>query len=88
MKVTHTMENAIGHLGKYHNTLYLSPQILQKHCFVFSWGGCKSQEKLETMFMQNLGRQTKSIMVFFQVAYISHDMLSCSSSYLGFGIPC
>jgi len=25
---------------------------------------CKSQEKLETMLMQNLGAQTKSIMVF------------------------
>ena len=28
--------------------------------FVFSWDHCKSQEKLETMLMQNLGRQTKN----------------------------
>ena len=25
----------IGHFGKYHNTLCLSPQILQTHCFCF-----------------------------------------------------
>ena len=29
----------------------------------------KSQEKLETMLMRNLGGQTKSIMVFSEVAY-------------------
>ena len=39
--------------------------------FVFSWDYCKSQEKLETMLMQNVGGQTKSIMVFFEVAYSS-----------------
>ena len=38
--------------------------------FVFSWDHCKSQGKLETMLMQNLGRQTKSIMVFSGVAYL------------------
>ena len=32
--------------------------------FVFSWDHCNSQVKLETMLMQNLGGQTKSIMVF------------------------
>ena len=37
--------------------------------FVFSWDLCKSQEKLETMLMQNLGGQTKNIMVFSEVAY-------------------
>ena len=37
--------------------------------FVFSWDDCKSQEKLETMLLQNLGAQTKSIMVFSEVAY-------------------
>ena len=39
--------------------------------FVFSWGHCKSQEKLETMLMQNLGGQTQSIMVFSELAYCS-----------------
>ena len=28
----------IGHSGKYHNALCLSPQILHKHCFLFSLG--------------------------------------------------
>jgi len=28
----------IGHFGKYHNTLCLSPQILLKHCFQFLLG--------------------------------------------------
>ena len=29
---------AIGHFGKYHNTLCLSPQILHKHCLKFLLG--------------------------------------------------
>ena len=29
---------AIGHFGKYHNTLCLSPQLLHKHCFEFLVG--------------------------------------------------
>ena len=28
----------IGHFGKYHNTLCLSPQSLHKHCFCFLLG--------------------------------------------------
>jgi len=32
------------------------------------------QEKLETMLMQNLGGQTKSIMVFSEVAYIAAEV--------------
>ena len=28
----------LGHCGKYHNTLCLSPQILRKHCFQFLLG--------------------------------------------------
>ena len=31
----------IGHFGKYHNTLCLSPQILLKHCFCFLLGSLK-----------------------------------------------
>ena len=30
--------NRIGHFGKYHNILCLSPQILHKHCFQFLLG--------------------------------------------------
>ena len=33
-----TVKRTIGHFGKYHNTLYLSPQILHKHCFQFLLG--------------------------------------------------
>ena len=66
-------ENIIGQFGKYHNTLCLSPQILHKLCFVFSRDHYKFKletiSKLETMLMQNLGGQTKSIMVFSEVAY-------------------
>ena len=29
---------SIGHFGKYHNTLCLSPQILLKHCYQFLLG--------------------------------------------------
>ena len=58
-----------GHFRKYHNTLCLSPQILHKHCFCFSQVHGNSQEKMKTMLMQNLRRQTKSIMVFSTVAY-------------------
>ena len=28
----------MGHSGKYHNTLRLSPKILHKHCFKFLLG--------------------------------------------------
>ena len=42
---------------------------------MFSWDHCKSQEKLETM--QNLGAQTKSIMVFSEVAYPLDVGLHC-----------
>ena len=58
----------ISHFGKYHNTLCLSPKVCISIVVVFSGDRCKSQEKLETMLMQNLGGQTKSIMVFSKVA--------------------
>ena len=35
----------------------------------FSWDLQWSQEKTKTMLMQNLGGQTKSIMVFSELAY-------------------
>ena len=59
----------IGHFGKYHNTLCLSPQTLHEHCFQFLFGLTMSQEKIKTMLMQNLGGQRKSIMVFSETAY-------------------
>ena len=39
------------------------PKILHKHCLQFSWELKWPQEKLKTMLMQNLGWQTKAIMV-------------------------
>ena len=54
----------IGHSGKYHNVLCLSPKFCISIVFVFSWDHFNSQEKLETILMQNSGGQTKSIMVF------------------------
>ena len=44
--------------------LFVYPEFWLGIVFVFSWDHCKSQEKLETMLMQNLGRQIKNIMVF------------------------
>ena len=41
--------------------------------FAFSWDHRKSQDRLETMLMQNLGGQTKSIMVFSEVAYYCYE---------------
>ena len=67
----------IGHFRKYHNTLCLFPQILHKHCFCFLFGSLNSQEKLETMLMQNLGGQTKSIMAFSKVAYGNLTLAIC-----------
>ena len=50
-------KQALGHFGKYHNTLRLPPEFCISIVFVFSWDHCKSQEKLETMLMENLGGQ-------------------------------
>ena len=58
----------IGHFGKYHNTLYLSPQILHKHCFQFFLGLTMVPREKKTMLKRNLGGQVKSIMVFSEVA--------------------
>ena len=49
----------IGHFQKYHNTLCLSLQILKSIAFIFPWDHSKSQEKMETMFMQNFGGTNK-----------------------------
>ena len=56
MPVMTCVTNPVGHFGKYHNILCLSPQILHKHCFQFLLG-------------HTMRGQTKSIMVFSEVAY-------------------
>ena len=42
----------MGHFGKYHNTLCLSPQLLHKHCFQFLLGLTMATK---TTLVQNLG---------------------------------
>ena len=62
MAVSCTFKNTI--------TLFVfPPQFCISIVFIFPWDHCKSQEKVETMFMQNFGGKTKSIMVFLKVAY-------------------
>ena len=59
-------------IGHSENTIILfacPPKFYISIVFVFSRHHCKAQEKLETMLMQNFGGQTKSIMVFSEVAY-------------------
>ena len=48
-------EVGIGNFGKYHNTLLFPRKFCINIVFVFSWDHCKSQEKVETMLMQNVG---------------------------------
>ena len=68
LKQSHFPLFSIDHSGKYHKTLCLSPPPPQKFCISivssFSWDLQWSQEKTKPMLMQNLGRQTNSIMVF------------------------
>ena len=59
-------------IGQFGNTIILfacSPKFCISIVFIFSWDHCKSLEKLETMLMQNLEGQKKSIMVFSELAY-------------------
>ena len=65
-----TVKRTIGHFGKYHNTLYLSPKICISIVSSFSWDLQWSREKTITKHMQNLVGQTKSIMVFSELAYL------------------
>ena len=59
----------IAHFEKYHNT-YCAPKFCMSIVSSFSWDLQWPQEKTTTMLMQNLGRQTKSIMVFSEVGYL------------------
>ena len=64
-----TRKLPIGHFGKYHNTLCLSPQILHKHCFQFLLGLTMVPRENKNNTYAKFGGQTKSIMVFSEVAY-------------------
>ena len=45
----------IHHFHIDHNAPCLPPKILHNIVFDFSWDDCNTQEKLETMVMQNFG---------------------------------
>ena len=59
----------IGHFGKYHSTVCLSPQILHKLSFFFFLGPLEVPREIENNAYAKVGGQTKSIMVFSRVAY-------------------
>ena len=73
----------MGHFQKYHNTLFCPPKLCISIVFISSWDHCKSQEKMETTFMQNFGGQTKSIMVFLKVAHCLFCVEGLSKHGLG-----
>ena len=49
----------IGHIRKYHNTLCLSPQILNKHCFQFLLVFTVVPRENKTMLIQKFGGTNK-----------------------------
>ena len=55
---------AIGQFGKYHNTLFLSPQILHRHCFCFLLRPLYVPRETGTMLMLNFGGQTEYYGIF------------------------
>ena len=57
-------------LSKNTTTLFVClPKFYISIVFIFSWHHSKYPEKMETMFMQNFGGKTKSVMAFLKVAY-------------------
>ena len=72
-------DELIGHFGKYHNTLCLSPQILHKHCFQFLLGlTVVPRENKNNAYAKLGGRRKKSIMVFSELAYDETEKNNCS----------
>ena len=58
---------SIDHFQKYHNTLcFILPKFCISIAFIFSWDHSKSQEKTETMFMQNFGGTNKEYFGIFE----------------------
>ena len=54
----------IGHFGKYHNTLCLSPQTLQKHCFQFLLGITMVQRENKNKAYAKFGGTNKEYCIF------------------------
>ena len=63
----------IGHFGKYHNTLCLSPKILHKHCFQFLLGLTMVPRKNNNNAYAKFGGTNKEYYEFSEVAYIDKD---------------
>ena len=53
-----------------HNTLFVPPKFCRSTAFIFSWDHSKSQEKMETMFMQNFGGTNKEYYGIFESGLI------------------
>ena len=60
----------LGHFGKYHNTLCLSPQMFHKHCFQFLLGLTMVPRENKNNAHAKFGGTKKNIMVFSEVAYL------------------
>ena len=69
--------DSVHNLHISHNAHDLSPKILYKHCFNFSWNSCNAQGKWNTKVMQNFGGQMTYIMGDVQVAHICSVVLWC-----------
>ena len=80
----------LGHFQKYHNTLYLSLQnFAQAFFFILSWDLQWSQERLETMLLQNFGGTKTEYYGIFESgplnsgsATIDYFMVDCKDSQL------
>ena len=79
LRLFNPLYHSMGLFGKYHNTLFVPPEFCINILSSFSWDLQWSQEKTKTMQMRNLGGQTKSIMVFTEMAY---NHCRCIYSYL------
>ena len=68
----------MGHFGKYHDTLCLTPPNFAIALFLFSLGTIISPKGNWKQYLCKIwGRQTKNIMVFSEVAYLVFLMLLC-----------
>ena len=76
---------SIGHFGKYHNILCLSPQILHKHCFQFLLGHTMVPRENKNNAYANFGGTNKEYYGIFQSGLLMSDLdvtphMDCSSS--------
>ena len=85
----------IGHFHRDHNAPCSPPKILHNHCLRFLVGDCDTQEKFDTIVMQNLGEWTKCIMVSVKMVNkaISAPVCGCDPcemypGYQGFFLVC